>query len=304
MTMVCIGGLCCRRKSVGGASDYCCRRDANCENDTQQLQFRSEFAAGAWTIVLSSGANEHAERINLVGSLSRRLACGIRLPDNRFPPMAPPRRRLFNLAQVGHIFFLASGAFRIDTSNSFPGGMADAEFAGFSNPFSFSGALDLGVTTFGSKPNWGPYSPSHEYLSKVTISGDNILLTTSYNDTNYGDNSGSLTLQYGDLTKHGDFNGDGQTDGDDFLGWQRSLGTTAPAKDANLDGQVGAEDLASWMESFGDLLGPVGGGGSFPIPEPQTLTLTLVGLVYGSRALRQHKRSGLPMTGCRARDIQ
>lgn len=53
----------------------------------------------------------------------------------------------------------------------------------------------------------------------------------------------------------GDFDGDGDVDGRDFLAWQRGYGTTTGAAqsdgDSNADGDVDAGDLATWQDSYG-----------------------------------------------------
>ncbi len=53
----------------------------------------------------------------------------------------------------------------------------------------------------------------------------------------------------------GDFDGDGDVDGNDFLRWQRSLGTTSGATpgqgDADGDGDVDGDDLAAWRANYG-----------------------------------------------------
>jgi hypothetical protein len=53
----------------------------------------------------------------------------------------------------------------------------------------------------------------------------------------------------------GDFTGDGQVDGADFLTWQQTLGMTADpvgsGGDGSGDGMVGGEDLDIWRASFG-----------------------------------------------------
>jgi glucose/arabinose dehydrogenase len=52
----------------------------------------------------------------------------------------------------------------------------------------------------------------------------------------------------------GDFNGDADVDGADFLAWQRGLGTVGdaatPQGDADGDGSVTADDLRPWMNAF------------------------------------------------------
>jgi hypothetical protein len=49
----------------------------------------------------------------------------------------------------------------------------------------------------------------------------------------------------------GDYDLDADVDGNDFLVWQRTLGTGPAAADATLDGVVDAGDLAVWQQDFG-----------------------------------------------------
>ena len=60
----------------------------------------------------------------------------------------------------------------------------------------------------------------------------------------------------------GDFNKDGQVDGDDFLIWQQSFGTESGATpnsgDANGDGAVNGDDFLIWQQQFGSSVGEGG----------------------------------------------
>jgi hypothetical protein len=71
-----------------------------------------------------------------------------------------------------------------------------------------------------------------------------------------------------------DFDNDGDTDGNDFLIWQRGNGTTTGAAngqgDANGDGAVNGADLAAWKSQY-DTTPPVSG-----VPEPAALALALM----------------------------
>lgn len=75
---------------------------------------------------------------------------------------------------------------------------------------------------------------------------------------------------------NGDFDGDGDVDGKDFLTWQRGLGLTgqpdATTGDADDDGDVDPADLASWKLHFGPGPTPVSA-----VPEPASLGLLLAG---------------------------
>jgi acetyl esterase/lipase len=69
----------------------------------------------------------------------------------------------------------------------------------------------------------------------------------------------------------GDYDRDGDVDGNDLLTWQRELGATAdPAgsgADGDVDGEVGATDLETWRLHFGETPGAAVAGG-VAVPEP------------------------------------
>jgi serralysin len=81
----------------------------------------------------------------------------------------------------------------------------------------------------------------------------------------------------------GDFNSDGAVDGNDFLVWQRSYGTSGAglAADGNGDGTVNALDLAIWKAHFGQ----AGVSLAVAIPEPrfEVLLSFLLATAIGSR---------------------
>jgi hypothetical protein len=69
----------------------------------------------------------------------------------------------------------------------------------------------------------------------------------------------------------GDFDTDGDVDGDDFMLWQCSQGaqvTPFVGADANGDGRVDGGDLAAWRSHFAP-----GPGGAIGVPEPGTAAL-------------------------------
>ncbi|MCA9237424.1 MAG: endonuclease/exonuclease/phosphatase family protein [Planctomycetales bacterium] len=71
----------------------------------------------------------------------------------------------------------------------------------------------------------------------------------------------------------GDFNGDGRTNGADFLTWQRSYGDIVPmgtGADADSDGQITANDLPYWSNDFGAGLGF---DRALSVPEPTSTSL-------------------------------
>jgi hypothetical protein len=91
---------------------------------------------------------------------------------------------------------------------------------------------------------------------------------------------GSSGIFVSDVAKalSGDFDGDSDVDGADFLTWQRGLGRTGtglPSNgDANADGNVNAADLAVWKTEFGAAPAEVAVAA---IPEPGGAMLALLG---------------------------
>lgn len=90
----------------------------------------------------------------------------------------------------------------------------------------------------------------------------------------------------------GDFDGDGDVDGDDFLILQRGFGETNGATlsegDADHNGTVDGNDLAIWETNYGVELTLMSGLSA--VPEPSTFALSIIsGLVYlTSRRMRMN----------------
>jgi hypothetical protein len=77
----------------------------------------------------------------------------------------------------------------------------------------------------------------------------------------------------------GDFDGDGDVDGADFITWQTNFPTNENATlaqgDADEDGDVDGADFAAWQSQF-----PAGPGpGVAPVPEPWSLMTALLGVI-------------------------
>jgi hypothetical protein len=106
------------------------------------------------------------------------------------------------------------------------------------------------------------------------------------------------TVEYISPILDTDFDDDGDTDGQDFLIWQRGFGLTGSASnsqgDANGDLDVDAQDLSAWRALFGSTSAVPN---ATAVPEPGTASLfgfALFGLVFILG--RQSKAWGQPVT--------
>ncbi|MBA4107781.1 MAG: hypothetical protein C0485_18765 [Pirellula sp.] len=103
---------------------------------------------------------------------------------------------------------------------------------------------------------------------------------------------------------NGDYDGDLDVDGTDFLVWQRTFADSPPAgtgADGDGDGQIGAGDLAVWRESFGSTAArPT----NSVVPEP-TSALSMAFVLTAISAARRSRRvnwcAGAPFASKRPR---
>jgi hypothetical protein len=100
-----------------------------------------------------------------------------------------------------------------------------------------------------------------------------------------------VTFEIGPFTEAvGDFTGDGVTDGQDLLWWQRDAGRTLDiVADANGDGRVDAVDLAIWSRNYGSVVANAGRS-SLAVPEVSLGTSVSAGLGLWGVWLRCAKR--------------
>lgn len=116
-------------------------------------------------------------------------------------------------------------------------------------------------------------------IANLTVSGSYLYFTS-------GDSLFSMPLF--DALTPGDFDGDGDVDGADFVAWQTNFPTQSGASradgDANGDDKVDGADFAVWQDSFSS----AAGGGTSPVPEPNTalIALTAAALLAAGRTGR------------------
>jgi hypothetical protein len=97
-----------------------------------------------------------------------------------------------------------------------------------------------------ARPNWESTYPAAPGLYALTVG-----LGEQAGDNNFGAQATAI---------FGDYDGDDDADGHDFLTWQRRLGQAASPSGSGADGdgsgQVDAGDLGVWRSAFGSSLAP------------------------------------------------
>lgn len=91
----------------------------------------------------------------------------------------------------------------------------------------------------------------------------------------------------------GDFNRDGEVDGDDYNTWRAAFGsTTSPAVDGNGNGVVDAGDYTIWRDHFGSGGGASDSQSAAQVPEPAACTIVLsLTLLTWSVSLRSSRKN-------------
>jgi len=164
-------------------------------------------------------------------------------------------------------------------------GEADASQAAAGNLGSYFGALrafgtvtsDVSLAATGSINSFGLIG----YLRTV-----NTTIAVDFDELRIGTTWASVTPAATE-TPTGDFDGDGDADGHDFLTWQSNYGRTGAALnqgDADLNGTVNDADFAIWKSEFGqtNLAAPAGSA----VPEPTSLAAALFAIAAAG-ALRR-----------------
>jgi hypothetical protein len=144
---------------------------------------------------------------------------------------------------------------------------------------SYKPSLSDGVTSFVSQ-DFLSYRQQGNGISAVVspwmhfakrFTADNLSPSIGFSVDN-------ITISVPSTAQPGDFDGDGDVDGADFVAWQtnfpKATGATLAEGDADGDGDVDGADFVVWQTNFPFTPGP----GAAPVPEPATMLVGLAGL--------------------------
>ncbi|MCC7083963.1 MAG: dockerin type I repeat-containing protein [Pirellulales bacterium] len=145
------------------------------------------------------------------------------------------------------------------------------------NPYVSVAGMGTGTTTFTGDTLTVHLAGANEYTNPDTLDFTRTTLA-------------GIVIEYNSIVPpahQGDFNGDGNVDGADFVAWQTHFPTASGATladgDANGDGAVDGADFVIWQTNF-PYTAP--GPGSAPVPEPNAVALALLsafGLLFARR---------------------
>jgi hypothetical protein len=179
----------------------------------------------------------------------------------------------------------------------------------------FTSELDLAVTGIQGTGDTSVFTTNVGAIADLAAGNFQSFLA-SFNTTNPGTFSATYTFNVGDNTAYngavangtplvlelsgsvtgtvlhaGDFDGDGDVDGADFVAWQTNFpkesGAILAQGDADADGDVDGADFVVWQTNF-----PFpSGSGTSPVPEPGSLLIAALGVAFGTLALRRRNRA-------------
>jgi hypothetical protein len=161
-------------------------------------------------------------------------------------------------------------------------------------------AIKVATHDRGASGDYTFYNPtSHPFFDQE--GGRFIYFEGTYANTFSGNNSPTPVYDYNQMMYRldlstipaltrlgGDYDEDGDVDGDDFMLWQRSLGAVVPSgtgADGDGNGRVERADLAPWKLRFGR--SATSGGASAAVPEPATATFWALAVVVALHSARR-----------------
>jgi hypothetical protein len=214
--------------------------------------------------------------------------------------------RIPNVGVDGTIFDTLYMANANNITNANPGGLEKYVFDGVN--FNFQTTYNAGLSATNTEPLFGGLLGVA--FAGLDGSGNPIIYASTAASSNVGNAlvrlvdtgaSAAFTLvatapintafrgvapaPVAGIGKPGDFDGDGDVDGADFVAWQTNFptasGATRAKGDADGDGDVDGADFVVWQTNFPFTPGP----GAAPLPEPHAFALLSIGtiLVWASR---------------------
>ena len=139
---------------------------------------------------------------------------------------------------------------------------------------------------------WNPLDFTHNRDRVATIEGvapqtDNILYIQFVGATGFGGYLNDMLIEGAATPLNGDYDGDGDVDGDDLVVWKGEFGQGGPhMADGDGDGDADGADFLIWQRELGL---PGQGAAVGAIPEPAGLALLVVGLIARPAAVRRRR---------------
>lgn len=128
-------------------------------------------------------------------------------------------------------------------------------------------------------------------ISSVSPQADDILYVEFVGETGFGGYLNAMQIEANPLPLRGDYDNDGNVDGDDLAVWEGEFGDVAAglSADGDGDGDADGDDFLIWQQDFGASTPVVVTAAA--VPEPAGLALLLMGLVsLSGNSLRRIKR--------------
>jgi autotransporter-associated beta strand protein len=202
------------------------------------------------------------------------------------------------LTTFGDVSFDGASSMNIDLTGATVGAQYDqvvtngvVSLGGATLNLSLGAFVPAGTETFTLINNTGAAAVAGQFSNYVQGAEVNLAGVTYYMNYMGGTGNDVVLSPMPPTMADADFDGDDDVDGNDFLIWQRGLGTAGGQAQGNANGDatIDAADLAIWTSQFG-----AGGavGAVAAIPEPAAATLALLAASAAWLASQRRKPRG------------